>query len=81
MRPQTQSLDREAPGIGWQLCVVFLNIISILSRTSVSLYAYRPISQARHHCIKKALKAEAWQLAPSRLMRKKLRHNTVQRND
>jgi hypothetical protein len=33
------------------------------------------------HCINEALKAEAWQLAPSLLMRKKLRHNTVQRND
>jgi hypothetical protein len=53
MGPQTQSLHRAATGIGWQLCAVFLNIISKLSRTSVSLYAYRPISQARHSLYKR----------------------------
>jgi hypothetical protein len=56
MRPQTQSLYRAAFGIGWQLCAVFLNIISKLSRNSVSLYAYRPISQARHSLYKRSSK-------------------------
>jgi hypothetical protein len=52
MRPQTQSLYRAVFGIGWQLFAV--NIISKLSRTSVSLYAYRPISQARHSLYKRS---------------------------
>ena len=57
MRLQTQSLDRAAPGIGWQLCAVFLNITSKVSRTSVSLYAYRSISQTRHSLYKRSSKS------------------------
>jgi len=57
MRPHTQSLYHAAIGIGWQMYAAFLNIISKLSRPSASLYAYLPISQARHSLCKRSSKS------------------------